>query len=85
MSRPGDPYDKAKAESFMKTLKTEEANGKDYANLDKARRQIGAFIDMVCNRRRLHSALDYKPRVEFESDLKAAIQPLTKDEALSSN
>ncbi len=27
MSRPGNPYDNAKAESFMKTLKAEEANG----------------------------------------------------------
>ena len=31
MSRPGNPYDNAKAESFMKTLKTEEVNGKAYA------------------------------------------------------
>ena len=37
MSRPGNPYDNAKAESFMKTLKTEEVNGKTYANLDDAR------------------------------------------------
>ena len=33
MSRPGNPYDNAKAESFMKTLKTEEVNGKAYANI----------------------------------------------------
>jgi len=37
MSRPGNPYDNAKAESFMKTLKAEEANGQTYANLSDAR------------------------------------------------
>ena len=51
MSRPGNPYDNAKAESFMKTLKTEEVNGKAYANIDDARRQIGEFIETVYNRR----------------------------------
>ena len=34
MSRPGNPYDNAKAESFMKTLKAEEADGKSYVDLD---------------------------------------------------
>ncbi len=85
MSRPGNPYDNAKAESFMKTLKTEEVNGKAYANLEDAKRQIGAFIETVYNRQRLHSALGYKPPVEFESELRPAVQPLTKDEALSPN
>ena len=49
MSRPGNPYDNAKAESFMKTLKTEEVNGKAYNNIDEARRQIGEFIETVYN------------------------------------
>jgi transposase InsO family protein len=35
MSRPGNPYDNAKAESFMKTLKTEEVNGKAYQPVDE--------------------------------------------------
>jgi putative transposase len=47
MSRPGNPYDNAKAESFMKTLKTEEVNGKAYANIEDARRQIGEFIETI--------------------------------------
>jgi putative transposase len=68
MSRPGNPYDNAKAESFMKTLKTEEVDAKTYANLDQARIQIGAFIANVYNTRRLHSALGYKPPVEFEAN-----------------
>jgi transposase InsO family protein len=69
MSRVANPYDNAKAESFMKTLKTEEVNGKAYATLDQARREIGGFIDTVYNAQRLHSALGYKPPVEFEADL----------------
>ena len=53
----------------MKTLKTEEVNAKTYLNLEDARRQIGDFIETVYNSERLHSALGYKPPVEFEADL----------------
>jgi hypothetical protein len=69
MSRVANPYDNAKAESFMKTLKTEEVNGKAYATIAHARRDIGQFIDTVYNAQRLHSALGYKPLVEFEAEL----------------
>lgn len=69
MSRVANPYDNAKAESFMKTLKTEEVNGKAYATIAQARRDIGAFIDTVYNTQRLHSALGYKPPAEFEAEL----------------
>jgi len=47
MSRVGNPYDSAKAESFMKTLKQEEINGGSYRNLSQARSAIGAFIETV--------------------------------------
>src|SRR5208283_1446851 len=57
------------SESFVKTLKAEEVNGKPYATLDHARRDIGAFIETVYNAQRLHSALGYKPPVEFEAEL----------------
>ncbi len=50
MSRSANPYDNAKAESFMKTLKTEAVNGKDYAILDDARAQIGPFFETVYKR-----------------------------------
>lgn len=69
MSRPATPYDNAKAESFMKTLKAEEVNGNAYVNLDHARRDIARFIDEVYNTQRLHSALGYQPPAEFEAEL----------------
>ena len=69
MSRVANPYDNAKAESFMKTLKAEEVNGKAYATIAHARRDIGRFIDTVYNTERLHSALGYKPPAEFEAEL----------------
>jgi putative transposase len=67
MSRPGNPFDNAKAESFMKTLKTEEINGTAFADLSDARRRINSFIAEVYNRERLHSALGYQSPLEFET------------------
>jgi len=78
MSRVGNPYDNAKAESFMKTLKTEEINGSSYRDLAEARAKIGRFIEEIYNRQRLHSALDYLSPVEYEANLprlKPAISP----------
>lgn len=67
MSRPGNPFDNAKAESFMKTLKAEEVNGKAFFDLNDARRRINSFIAEVYNKERLHSALGYQSPLEFET------------------
>jgi putative transposase len=66
MSRCGNPYDNAYAESFMKTLKYEEVYRNEYADLDEAAASIGEFIEQVYNQQRLHSALGYRPPAEFE-------------------
>ena len=70
MSHAGNPHDNAKAERFMRTLKEEEVNGKTYASIQEARTDIGAFLENVYNRSRLHSALGYRPPVEFEAELR---------------
>ena len=66
MSRPGNPYDNAKAESFFKTLKTEEVDLQDYASVDQARRSIRDYITRY-NQRRLHSSLGYLSPEAFEA------------------
>ena len=68
MSRVGNPYDNAKAESFMKTLKHEEVDGSAYRDVADARQRIGSFIETVYNRQRLHSALDYLSPEEYEEN-----------------
>jgi putative transposase len=69
MSRIGNPYDNAKAESFMKTLKTEEVNAAAYRDLADAQSRIGTFIQETYNQQRLHSALDYQSPNVYEEDL----------------
>jgi transposase InsO family protein len=69
MSRKGNPYDNAACESFMKTLKYEEVHRQEYRDLAEARASIAQFIDEVYNQKRLHSALGYRPPVEFEQVL----------------
>ena len=71
MSLKGTPGDNAFAESFMKTLKTEEVDCNEYATLAEAQLEIGGFIETVYNRKRLHSALAYVSPVEFEQALAA--------------
>lgn len=66
MSRTGNPYDNAFAESFLKTLKYEEVYRNEYTDLADAAASIGEFIEQVYNQQRLHSALGYRPPVEFE-------------------
>src|ERR1700694_1690318 len=65
MSRKANPYDNAKAESFMKTLKYEEVFREDYRDLSEAHAGIGRFLEQIYNQKRLHSALGYRPPGEF--------------------
>jgi putative transposase len=69
MSRKGNPWDNATCESFMKTLKYEEIYRQEYRDLADARASIDQFIEKIYNGQRLHSALGYRPPVEFERSL----------------
>ena len=69
MSRTASPYDNAQAESFIKTLKYEEVYRTEYSSLEDARTGIGEFLDKIYNCERLHSALGYRPPLEFERQL----------------
>jgi transposase InsO family protein len=69
MSRRGNPYDNAACESFMKTLKYEEVYRQEYRDLSEARSSIAQFIEKIYNGKRLHSALGYRPPIEFERSL----------------
>jgi putative transposase len=67
MAAVGNPYENAKAESFFRTLKTEEVYIKDYRRFEEAEENIAEFIEEVYNKKRLHSSLGYLPPVEFEA------------------
>jgi putative transposase len=69
MSRAGNPYDNAKCESFIKTLKQEEIYTRRYRDRADLEAHIGEFIERYYNRRRLHSALDYRTPDQFEQSL----------------
>jgi transposase InsO family protein len=68
MSRKGNPYDNAKLESFMKTLKTEEVYLNEYESEQDARENIGRFIEQIYNVKRLHSSIGYTSPVKFEDE-----------------
>lgn len=66
MSRPGNPYDNAKCERFMRTLKEEEIRCSEYRDLDHLRANLSRFFDTYYNASRLHSALGYQSPDDFE-------------------
>ena len=69
MSRKGNPYDNAFAESFIKTLKWEEVYLNEYETFEDALRNIWHFIEKVYNKKRLHSSLGYKSPDQFEMEI----------------
>jgi transposase InsO family protein len=72
MAGTGNPYENAQAESFFKTLKTEEVYLKEYTSFTDAEENLACFIDDVYNAKRLHSSLQYRPPNEFETTLEGS-------------
>ena len=72
MSRKGNCYDNAVAESFFHTLKTEHVYEYRYESRAEARQSILEYIEMFYNRHRRHSALGYRSPVSFELEAMAA-------------
>jgi transposase InsO family protein len=66
MAAKGSPLENAQAERLFRTLKEEEVYLQEYQTFEEAEASIGRFIEQVYNRKRLHSALDYRPPCEFE-------------------
>jgi len=72
MSRKGDPYDNAVAESFFKTLKAELIYKRRFRTRMEARAAIAEFVEVFYNGQRLHSSLGYLSPAEYEKRLQAA-------------
>ena len=68
MSRKGDCWDNAVAESFFATLKKELTHHESYATREQARRSLFEYIEAFYNRRRLHSTLGYMSPADYEAD-----------------
>ena len=68
MSRPGNPWDNAVAESFFKTLKRELINDRRYKTRDEARQEVLKYIELHYNRQRLHSKNGYMAPCDLERD-----------------
>ena len=66
MSRAGNCYDNAPAESFFATLKRELINRRSFATREEARQAIFEWIEVFYNRQRRHSALGYVSPEQFE-------------------
>ncbi len=68
-SRKGNPYDNACIESFHSVLKKEEIYLHKYNSFEKARMAIFEYIESWYNRKRMHSALDYKTPQQVEDEI----------------
>jgi putative transposase len=72
MSRLANPWDNAKCESFMKTLKQEEIRANEYRDLEHLRKNLTEFVEHYYNGQRLHSALGYQTPEAFEKQITLA-------------
>ncbi|WP_417575744.1 IS3 family transposase [Paratractidigestivibacter sp.] len=69
MSRPGNPWDNALAESLFKTLKREPVNGKGYKTREEAKQDVFKYIELYYNRQRMHSSIGHSAPCDLERDV----------------
>lgn len=69
MSRKGNPYDNAHTESAIKTIKYEEVYLNEYETFEDAQKNLKKFLEVVYNKKRLHSSLKYLTPDEFEKSV----------------
>lgn len=69
MSRPGNPWDNALAESFFKTPERELASGKGYKTREEAKRDVFKYIELNYNRQRMRSSIGYNAPCDLERDI----------------
>jgi transposase InsO family protein len=67
MSRAGNCWDNAVAESFFATLKGDLCDHVTFQTHAQARGAIFEYIEVFYNRQRLHSTLDYRSPIEYEA------------------
>jgi transposase InsO family protein len=66
--RTGICFDNAMAESFFGALKNERVSRMSYPTREEARRDITRYIEFWYNRKRLHSAVGYRPPIEIHAE-----------------
>jgi putative transposase len=71
MSDKGSAWQNGYAERWMRTLKEEQVHLTEYQTYEDALKHIGKFIDIVYNKKRIHSALGYLTPVQYEAQWRA--------------
>lgn len=83
VGRTGVCWDNAMSESFWSTLKTEFYDRRSWSTRAEARQAVARWIEVVYNRRRLHSRLGMVPPVEFEQGMVAAVETVEGEQETS--
>ncbi len=84
MSRRGNCYDNAQAESFFSRYKAELLEGGAFENMSQARSETFGYIEGYYNRVRRHSAIGYKSPEEFEREISITKKGLRSERFVSS-
>lgn len=78
MSRKGDCYDNAVAESFFGTIKNELILGQTFGSREEARGEIFEYIEIFYNKKRMHQSLGYKTPEMIEQGVTRSTRPLNR-------